>query len=346
MASRLPTSPGCDHDSSDRKEDAVFFDLPLDQLRTVRPRSVEPPDFDAFWASTLAGSRAQASPATVTPYDAGLRTVDVFDVRFAGFGGQPIAAWLILPRGIQPEVTLVQYLGYSLGRSFPTDHLVWAAAGHAVLVVDSRGQGWAVNENSGATADVGTIPPQRPGLMTRGIDSPDNYYYRRLFTDAALAVDFVRGYEPLRGTKVVVHGGSQGGGISLAVAGLVDGLAGAMPDVPFLCDYRRAVEITDDYPYREIADYCQAYRNSVDQVFATLAYFDGTSFAARATAPTLFSVALMDPVCPPSTVFAAYNVYAGSKEIEVYEFNGHEGGGPYHRRRQLGFLDALRNGQA
>jgi cephalosporin-C deacetylase len=308
----------------------------------VQPSSAEPADFDAFWTATLAESRAMTSPPQVVPYDAGLRTVEVFDVRFAGFGGQPIAAWLIVPVGVTPEVTIVQYLGYSGGRGFPTEHVVWAAAGYALLLVDSRGQGWAINDNSGATPDIATIPPQRPGLMTRGIDSPANYYYRRLFTDAALAVDFVRSHEPLHGTKVVVHGGSQGGGISLAVAALVDGLAGVLPDVPFLCDYRRAVAITDAYPYREIADYCQAYRDSVEQVFATLAYFDGTSFAARATAPALFSVALMDDVCPPSTVFAAYNAYAATKDIVVYEFNGHEGGGAYQRRRQLAFLADVR----
>ena len=34
----------------------------------------------------------------------------------------------------------------------------------------------------------------------------------------------------------------------------------------------------------------------------------------------------MDMICPPSTVFAAYNHYAGPKEIEVYPFNDHEGG--------------------
>ncbi|MFJ6677320.1 acetylxylan esterase [Actinosynnema sp. NPDC091369] len=46
--------------------------------------------------------------------------------------------------------------------------------------------------------------------------------------------------------------------------------------------------------------------------FATLAYFDGVHFAQRATAPALFSVGLMDPIRPPSTVYAAFNHYAGS----------------------------------
>ena len=318
----------------------MFFDLPLDQLREVRPQGVEPADFDAFWSRTLSAARAATTAPLVKPYDSGLATVDVFDVRFAGFNGEPIAAWLSVPRGVSPAITVVQYHGYSGSRGFPIDNLLWSAAGHAHLSVDSRGQGWALND-MGATSDLATVTPGPLGLMTRGIDSPDNYYYRRLFTDAALAVDFVRGYEPLRDTKVVVQGGSQGGGITLAVAGLVEGLHGVLPDYPFLCDYRRAVAITDSYPYREISDYCQAYRDQVEHVFETLAYFDGTSFAARATAPTLFSVALMDQVCPPSTVFAAYNVYGGRKDIGVYEFNGHEGGGPYHRRRQLAFLAGL-----
>ena len=261
-------------------------------------------------------------------------------MRFAGFGGEPVAAWLIVPTGITPAVTVVQYLGYSLGRGFPTDHLMVPSAGHALLVMDSRGQGW-FPESTGDTYDTATMPPQRPGLMTRGIDSPGNHYYRRLFTDAALAVDVVRGHELLRDTRIVVHGISQGGGIALAVSGLAPGLAGVMSDVPFLCDYRRAVEITDAYPYREISDYLQGFRDRVDQTFATLAYFDATSFVARATAPALFSVALMDETCPPSTVFAAYNAYAAGKDIAVYEFNGHEGGGPYHRRRQLSLLETF-----
>ena len=54
------------------------------------------------------------------------------------------------------------------------------------------------------------------------------------------------------------------------------------------------------------------------------------------------SVALEDLVCPPSTVYAAYNAYSGLKEIAVYPDNGHEGGGAAHQARQhRGLRDAL-----
>lgn len=39
-------------------------------------------------------------------------------------------------------------------------------------------------------------------------------------------------------------------------------------------------------------------------------------------------------------VFAAYNHYAGPKDIAVYEFNGHERGGTRHLRAKLDFLAA------
>jgi cephalosporin-C deacetylase len=75
-----------------------------------------------------------------------------------------------------------------------------------------------------------------------------------------------------------------------------------MPDVPFLCHFERAVDISDTDPYAEITRYLSVHRGAVRQTFATLSYFDGVNFARRAAAPALFSVALMDQTCPPSTV--------------------------------------------
>jgi cephalosporin-C deacetylase len=138
-----------------------------------------------------------------------------------------------------------------------------------------------------------------------------------------------------------VAGGSQGGGIALAVAGLTGGLAGVLADVPFLCHFRRATEITDQTPYAELVSYCKTHRDQVEQVFATLRYFDGVNFAVRATAPALFSVALMDAVCPPSTVFAAYNHYAAEKDITVWPYNGHEGGAAFNAATQTRHLAKL-----
>jgi len=113
--------------------------------------------------------------------------------------------------------------------------------------------------------------------------------------------------------------------------------------VPFLCHFKRSVSLTDERPYSEISHFLKTHRDKVDIVFNTLNYFDGMNFAVRAKAPALFSEGLMDTTCPPSTVFAAYNYYAGQKEIKTYEFNLHEGGESFQDLEKLKFLKQILN---
>jgi len=301
-------------------------DLTLDELRAYRSAAEVPADFDEFWDRTLAESRAAGGDVILVPAESPVSELVVEDLTFAGFGGEPIRGWVIRPRDSQPRATVVQYVGYGGGRGLAHEHLQWASSGFVHVVMDTRGQGSAWG-TGGDTPDPHGSGPAFPGFMTRGIQSRETYYYRRVFTDAVRLIDAVRGFDFVDPIAVAVTGGSQGGAISLAVAGLVPGLRAVMPDVPFLCDFRRSVELTPDAPFTELRNYLAIHRDVVDETFTTLAYFDGVNFARRATAPARFSVALMDPIVLPSTVFAAYNDYAGDdREIDVYPYNGHEGG--------------------
>lgn len=322
------------------------FDLPLPELQVYRPDVREPADFDAFWTATLAESRAVAGDVVVERVATPLTHLEAYDVTFPGFAGDPVKAWLVLPAEARgPLPAIVEYNGYGGGRGLPFERLAWAASGYAHLFMDTRGQGsgWGAG---GDTPDPHGSGPATPGFLTRGIDSPETYYYRRVFTDAVRAIDAVRSLDVVDASRVSVVGGSQGGGIALAAAGLVDGLVAAMPDVPFLCHFERAVGLTAEHPYQEVVQYLSVHRGAEDRVFDTLSYFDGVTFARRATAASLFSVALLDPVCPPSTVFAAFNHYSGAdKAIEVYRHNKHEGGQAYQWRAQAEFV-AARTGRS
>ncbi|WP_213454139.1 acetylxylan esterase [Rhizomonospora bruguierae] len=316
-----------------------WFDLPAEQLRTYAPELRVPDDFAEFWAETLAEARKHELAATFTAIDTGLTVIDTYDVTFAGYGGAPIRGWLHLPAGgAGPLPAVVEYIGYGGGRGLPHERNLFAQAGYAHFVMDTRGQGsaWSVGDTDDAEPAAGA--PSIPGFMTRGIMDPATYYYRRVFTDAVRAVEAVRTHPAVDASRVAVTGGSQGGGITLAAAGLVDDLAAAAPDVPFLCDFPRATTLVDSYPYAEIKNYLKIHRGRVDAVYRTLAYFDVAVLCRRANAPALFSVGLMDEVCPPSTVYAAYNGYGGAKQIREYPFNTHEGGAGYHDREKLRWL--------
>ncbi len=320
----------------------ALFDLSLDQLQQYLPERKEPEDFDAFWQRTLREARSFPLDARFVSQDYGLDLVDTYDLTYNGYGGQPIKGWFLKPRGADgPLPCVVQYIGYGGGRGYPTEWLPYTVAGYATLVMDTRGQGssWQPGDTpDNAPEGQG---PQFSGFMTRGIGSPEHYYYRRVYTDAVRAIEAALAHPAVDGSRIAVVGGSQGGGITIAAAGLSDVPQVAMPDVPFLCHYERATEITDAAPYQEISTYCRTHRDKVDQVFHTLAYFDGVNLAARARAKALFSVGLMDTICPPSTVYAAYNHWAGEKDIRVYRYNNHEGGGVHHSLEKLRLLKSL-----
>jgi cephalosporin-C deacetylase len=318
----------------------MLADLPLAELVHYLPEVAEPGDFDAFWAGQLSAARDHPLNATFTRTEPGLRHAQVFDVTFAGHGGDPVKGWFLVPyRAAEPSAVVVEYIGYGGGRGDPLDWLPVSCAGYPHLIMDSRGQGggW----RGGDTPDPGDGgAPATPGFMTRGIASPHTYYFTRLFIDAARAVEAARAHPAARGLPVAVTGTSQGGGLAIATAHLAGGVLLAMPEVPFLAHPRRAVEVTNVAPYAELTEYCAVHRDKAAQVFTTLSYADVVNHAKRATPPALFSVGLADQITPASTVFAAYNHYAGDKDIAVYEFNGHESGGTHHLRAKLDFLAA------
>ncbi len=313
-------------------------DLPLAELRSYGPDLVRPPDLATFWSTTLAETRAHDLDASFERRDNGLAVIATFDATFAGFAGSPVRAWLHLPEGGRaPLPAVVEYLGYGGGRGLAHERILWAAAGYAHFVMDTRGQGssWAVGETPDPDA---TGAPSHPGFMTQGILDPRTYYYRRVFADAVRAVEAARAHPAIDAGRIAVTGGSQGGGISIAVAALVPDIAATMPDVPFLCDFPRAITVADSDPYGEIVRYLKLHRDHVEAALTTLSYFDVAVLGRSATAPALFSVGLMDRVCPPSTVYAAYNAYGGPKEILEYPFNDHEGGQGFQDAAKLRWL--------
>lgn len=305
----------------------AIIDLPLEQLRAYRPAPNAPADLAQFWESTLAEARQAPLNATLERIDYPVAGLDVNRVLYEGWHGARVCAWLLARSGARAQPTMVFYHGYGGSKGQIYDYLGWALQGYTVVAVDVRGQ-------SGDSTDVEDYPSGHvTGWMTKGITSPGTYYYRGVYVDCVRAIDFAVSRTEVDATRIGVAGVSQGGGLSLAVAALDSRPKLSLPEVPYLCHYRRALEITEQNPYQEIAVYCQRYPDRVDTAFNTLSYFDNLNLADRISCPVLMTVGLRDAICPPSTIFAVYNRLEADKELRVYPYGGHESFPSHHEQK-------------
>jgi cephalosporin-C deacetylase len=295
----------------------ALFDMPLDELRRYAPPLTRQDDFEAFWSDTLAAANDQPLDARFEPLETAYRSARFYRASYAGWGGAPINGIYAAPEGNGPFPAIALYHGYSWHRPDAWELLSWVSQGYAVLATDVRGQG-------GESGDAAGYPGgHAPGFMTMGVGDPQHYYYRGVYVDTARAVEVLAARPEVDAARIGATGGSQGGALTLVAAALNGRVRAAVAEIPFLCHFRRATTLVDTSPYREIPEYFRRTGADVEQTYRTLSYFDCMNLAARIGAATLVTCGLMDDICPPSTVFAAYNQIEAPKEIFVSHFGTH-----------------------
>lgn len=297
------------------------YDLPLEQLRTYKPELTRQTDFNEFWSDSLKELSNIRLNYTLTPLNFPVKGVKVFTINFTGFNNANIQGYFAIPDKAGPHPGLLIFHGYNWCFDGNVgDTVNWALHGYAAFQVLVRGQQGYSSDN--VVSSTGFTS----GWMTKGILNPNEYYYRAVYLDAVRALEVLASIDNVDASKIGVHGGSQGGALTLASAALSDIPVVAVADEPFLCNFERAIDVALSNPFNEINDFFR--RNTAPEIEIqakkTLSYFDIMNLAPRIKCHTWVSAGLIDDIVPPSTVYAAYNHMVCSKEISVHRYFGHE----------------------
>lgn len=311
----------------------LYLEQKLQELSQYLPPLTKQEDFDDFWQRTIA--KANAVPlnalAEEVPYTSPY--VSVYSITYQGMDDTPIYGWYITPKFLQGKKVpcVIRYHGLGGNRAQPNNHLLWPMHGMAVLAVECRDQ-------SGLTRDFARYTSGLSGNVTlRGILDKEEYYFTNVYMDCLKALDFACTRPEVDPSKLILDGGSQGGALVSAISALDDRPFLAMADVPSNSDIAQRV-VGKTGSFGSVQDYLCKHPQHTDRVLETLSYFDTMNMADKITCPTLASVGLKDTTCPAQQYFATYNRIHGEKQIALYPFNGHEGGGNLHTEAKLRFV--------
>jgi cephalosporin-C deacetylase len=294
--------------------------MPSAALESYRSRVQKPDDFEAFWGDVEA--EAAAIPLEPEVVADPLRTsadVEVFQVFWTSLDRIRIAAWYCRPAHRAAQTPAVMFLpGYQMDPPIPKE---WARRGYIALSVAPRGK---LRSNR-------QFNPGYPNLLTHNIVDRHTYAYRGFYVDTWRGVDFLLSRPEVDGARIGVTGSSQGGGLTITTAAMRPQVRAAAAGAPYLCGFMESAELTHTYPYEEINDYLRLHPESRADVEATVAYFDGISFADRISCPIIVNVGLQDNVCPPETGYALFErIGARDKRLYPYDGHGHEAGRVRH----------------
>lgn len=291
-------------------------------------------DFDAFWTNTK-NALAAVPPQFKLTYNEKLsaQAYDVYLLEMRSLNNFPIKAWYRLPKIAQkvPVILQIPSLGGSFFdvKSLEERPLYGVPYDFAVLSLNIRGHG-----NSKGNIQVSD---KFFDFITYGLESRETYVYRGAIADCMRAIDFLMTRPEVDQSKIVVEGASQGGGLSLLLAGLDPRVALCAPDVPFLCDIEQLIA-SAGWVKKEIEAFTKRKNISWWRAKYYLSYFDTKNVADKIKAPVLMSVGLQDWTCPAATALVTYNKIVAPKECMIYPKGKHGGGGALHRRRKFAWI--------
>ena len=280
----------------------------------IQPAVKYPDDFKEFWDETLAYSRqTPLNPVVTLMPERCTSKADVYHISYeSGFNASRMYGILCMPKAPGKYPALLRVPGAGI-RPYGGDI---ENAEKGIITLDMGIHGIPVNMEPEIYNILGrSLAYNYIGI---GINDREEHYLRRVYAGCARAVDFLFELAEFDGYTLAITGGSQGGALSITTASLEPRIKYLAAFYPALCDH-------EAYVNGRAGGWPHYFKDRMPRPneLETLRYYDVVNFARNLQAKVWYSFGYNDMVCPPTSMYAAYNVIPAAKELYLYPETGH-----------------------
>jgi cephalosporin-C deacetylase-like acetyl esterase len=283
----------------------------------IEPTATLPSDFLGFWETAISENKEIPMDAIVTLLpDRCTENVNVYHVSLQNYKkGSRMYGILCKPKkdGVYPAVLEVPGAGIRAYRG----RVDLAEEGIISFQIGIHGVPVTMEPYVYNNLRYGALD----GYWTMNLDDKNKYYYKRVYLGCVRAVDFINSLSEYDGNNLAVTGGSQGGALSIITAGLDKRIKYLAAFYPALSDLGGYLEgRAGGWPHMF---HPSDSSNYTEDKIETALYYDVVNFARQISQTGWYSWGFNDTVCPPTSMYSAYNVINAPKEIHVYQDTGH-----------------------
>lgn len=280
----------------------------------LEPVTQQPADFHEFWNKALADARKWDLEPTMTLLpEKCTPKVNVYHVSWANSGwASRMYGILTVPAAPGKYPAILKLPGAGV-RGYNGD-IGHTEKGVMILEVGIHG----IPVTLPAEVYTGLYNGALKGYHSFNLDDRDRFYYKRVITGCVRAIDFIEQLPEFNGC-LATFGGSQGGGLSVIIAGIdprVDALVSYYPAMSDMAGYTEGR--AGGWPHT-----LKDKRFHTPEIINTLSYYDVSSFAREISVPGYYTFGYNDMVCPPTTTYSVYNVIQAPKQLNIAETTGH-----------------------
>ena len=296
----------------------------------IQSLTIKPNDFDLFWEEQLSLlATIPVNPKVTKREDKSSNRQTTYKIELDNIDGKKVYGWVSIPNCEGPFSTVFTIPSYGRAPIGP----VWYDADDGVIAATMSIHNY----------DCEVEVPKEIAYQ------PDNHYfnrnenyYRAAILGGIQMINYLFTLPEFDGENLGITGVSQGGGLAIMIAGLDQRIKFLAQAQATFCNHIGILENRPTgFPYWLVHADLNNSGLSIDQLVKEVSYYDAINFAKKFKGTSFHTLGYKDDVCPPTTVFAAYNAIGGEKTLLHGIENAHDLPGDFWPMRNRFWQDHM-----